>query len=165
MVRQWWGVLAIALIPLLVWGFDRLPIMHWLGHTDLTVEFMIASQDTGQPIPGARIDIRQYDPEDKEDFVLHADLNGMAGCECPNSTCFGTRSALGFTDSFTVRLPYWCFRVSASGFESSNWIDFHVEELHRRVQRVGPGKTKLVVPVSLPTKPGISCGTTASSSQ
>jgi hypothetical protein len=152
MPRRWrkW-LLVLGLIPLLLLGFDRVQKMYWVGHTNLEIEFVITAAHSGQPIPGARIEIQ---PErEEQNFVVDADTDGMARKECRECMCFGTVSGLRFTDTFAVHLPWWLFRVSAPGFESSEWVDLTVSDFLRRVYRAGPGKAKLVIPVSLQKKP------------
>jgi hypothetical protein len=154
MARRWWiWLLAVGFIPLLVWGLDRHQKMRWVGNTDLEVEFVVTAAETGQPIPGARIDIISegglYEKRPERDFTLVADDGGKALEVCRRSMCFGTRSFLGFTDTFAVHLPRWLFRVSAPGFESTDWMDLDILELRKGVRRAGPGKARLLVPVAL----------------
>lgn len=158
MVRLRWILLvAVVAMPLLVWGYDLIQTIQWVGSTDLEVEFVLREVGTGNPIPGARVEIQSeggfYEERDKQAFALSADTQGMARKECRNSMCFGTRSGLRFTDTFAVHLPWWRFRVSAPGFESSEWIDLDVFEFRRRAHRTSPGKAKLRVAVSLHRKP------------
>jgi hypothetical protein len=148
----------VGFVLLLVWGWDVVQTRWWVGSTDLEVEFVIVTADTGQPVPGARIEIRSeggfYEGRETREFVLLTDGSGVARKECRNNMCCGTRSGLGFTDTFSVHLPWWQFRVSATGFESSEWVYLlDVVRDRQRADRIGPGKAKLVVPVSLQKKP------------
>ncbi len=167
MTRRWWKwiLLACLLAPLLVSVYDRMQMMYWVGRSDLEITFAITDVDTGNPIPRARIEIHSeggfYEERAKQDFVLKADDDGLARKECRNSMSFGTRSALGFTNTFVVHLPFWWYHVVADGFESNEWTDLDVLELRRKVQRAGPGKSTLVVPVTLHRKlsaPGAAAG-------
>jgi hypothetical protein len=144
MARRWWKWLLIGVI-------------HWVGHTDLEVEFAITDAATGAPIPSARVEIQQakggfYEDRDEKEFVLVAGADEVAHKECRDSMCFGTQSGLRFTDTFVVHLPYWWYRVVAEGYNSPERADLDVLELRRQVRRAGPGKAKLVVPVSLHPK-------------
>jgi hypothetical protein len=159
MARQWWKWLlaAAVVLPLLVCGFDRMEGIIWVGETDLVVEFAIKDDATGTSIPRARVEIQQrsggfYEDREERDFVLVADGDGFTFRECRKSMCFGTRSGLGFTDTFVVHLPYWLFRVLAGEYESSEWINLDVPQYIRQTRRAGPGKAKLTVPVSLHKK-------------
>jgi hypothetical protein len=131
--------------------------MYWVGHTDLEVAFCLTALDSGQPIAGARIEVRSeggsYEERGEQQFVLSTDANGVARKECRHNTCSGARSALGFTDSFAVHLPWWQFRVSAPGFESSAWMDLAIGDIRRRTHRIGPGRARVVVPVTLRRRP------------
>jgi hypothetical protein len=146
-------LVAVVAVPLLVWGYDLIQSIQWVGGTDLEVEFVLRETGSGNPIPSARVEVQSeggfYEERGKQAFVLSADTGGVARKECRNSMCFGTRSGLGFTDTFAVHLPWWRFRVSAPGFESSAWMDLDVFEFRRRAHRTGPGKAKLSVAVSL----------------
>lgn len=155
MARRWWKRLLVAavVLPLLVWGCDRVQTIRWVGSTDLDVVFAVTDVSNGSPVPGARVEVQSegglYAEPDKQQFVLVAGADGVARKECQQSMCFGTQSGLGFTNTFVVHLPWWRFRVVADGFKSGEWIDLDVPEYIRQVQRTGPGKTVLVVPVSL----------------
>jgi hypothetical protein len=93
-----------------------------------------------------------YEERAKQDFVLTADDQGLARKECRNSMSFGTRSALGFTNTFVVHLPFWWYRGMTDGFEPGEWSDIDQLPLRRQVQRAGPGRSTLVVPVLLHRK-------------
>jgi hypothetical protein len=155
MARRWWKRLLVAavVLPLLVWGCDRFQTIYWVGSTDLEVEFAVTDAATGGPLPGSRVEVQSeggfYAEDFKQEFALTADAGGSARKECPRSMCFGTQSGLRFTDTFVVHLPFWRYRGVAEGYESSEWADLDVLELRRQVRRAGPGKAKLVVPVSL----------------
>lgn len=161
MVRLW-RILLIAVFAalLIVGGYDRILMIQWVGGTDLEVEFLLREAGTENPIPGVRVEIKEfqsedgfYEERDKRAIVLSSDGRGVARKECRNSMCFGTRSGLGFTDTFAVHLPWWWFRVVAPGFESSEWLDLHEFEFRNRAQRTSSGKAKWSVLVSLHRKP------------
>jgi hypothetical protein len=129
MARRRWKRLLIGVIavPLLVWGCDRVQMIHWVGGTDLEVEFSIADGAAGVPVPGARVEIHQdgggfYEDQEERELLLVADEDGLARRECRRSMCFGTRSGLGFTDTFAVHLPNWRYRAAADGFETTEWV-------------------------------------------
>src|SRR5215207_5993454 len=155
MARRWRNrlFLAAVVVPLLIWGYDRLQGIYWVGSTDLDVAFAVTDAGTGGPIPGARVEVQSeggfYEERDEQEFVLVANSDGVARKECRNSMCFGTQSGLRFTDTFVVHLPWWRFRVTADGYESGDWTEMDVPENVRRAQRSEPGKAKLVVPVTL----------------
>lgn len=156
MTRRWCkrlliGVVAVALF---VVGYDRVQRIYWVGSTDLEVEFAINDGATGSPIHGGRVEIQQekggfYEDQDEKEIVLVSGDDGRASRECRQSMCFGTQSGLAFTDTFSVHLPYWRFRVVAAGYEPGNWTDLDDLPYIRQVRRAGPGKSKLVVPVTL----------------
>ncbi len=155
MARRWRIRLLIAAVavPLLVWGFDRVQTIYWVGSTDLEVEFAVIDAATGGPVPGARVEVQSeggfYAEDFEQKFALVADAAGLARKECPRSMCFGTQSGLRFTDTFVVHLPFWRYRVVAERYDPTEWADLDVLERRRQVRRAGPGKAKLVVPVPL----------------
>jgi hypothetical protein len=156
MARRWCIrlLLAAAVLPLLVWGCDRVQMIYWVGSTDLEVEFVVTDDATGAPVPRARVEVRQsrggfYEDREEREFVLVGGVDGRARRECRQSMCFGTRSGLGFTDTFAVHLPYWRFRVVAEGYEPGEWTELDVHEYSRRARRAGSGKAELVVPMWL----------------
>jgi len=44
-------ILALLCVLLLLWGYDRLVKTHWVGSTDLVVEFVVTDAITGNPVP------------------------------------------------------------------------------------------------------------------
>jgi len=51
--------LATALLfGAITWGCDRSEMIHWLGVTDLDIDFLVTAANSGNPIPKARIHIR-----------------------------------------------------------------------------------------------------------
>jgi hypothetical protein len=163
MARRWRIRLLISAValPLLVWGFDRVQTIYWVGSTDLEVEFAITDAATGRSVPGAWVEVQSeggfYEERDKQEFALVSGADGVARKECRDSMCFGTRSGLRFTDTFVVHLPWWRYRVVAEAYHPTAWANLDVLELRRQVRRAGPGKASLVVPVSLhkrPVEPG-----------
>src|SRR5262249_3508694 len=81
------------------------------------------------------------------------DADGVARWEGRDLMCCGTRSGLGFTDTFVVNLPHLCFRVAAAGYQTSEWVDLDVPEYIRQVEGRRSGKAKLVVRVLLQKLP------------
>jgi hypothetical protein len=158
MARRWRIRLLIAAIavPLLILGLDSVQTIHWVGSTDLEIEFAITDAVTGSSIQGARVEVQSeggfYAERMKQDFVLVADTEGFARKICGQSMCFGTESGLRLTNTFLVHLPWWRYRVVADGYEPSEWAEMDVIELRRQVRRAGKGKAKLLVPVSLHKK-------------
>lgn len=158
MGRRWRiRLLVIAcLLPLVIWGYDHFQTTQWASKTDLEVEFVVTEADSGAPIPGARVEVQSqggfYDEKEKQEFALAADSEGTARKECRNSLTSGTRSGLRFTDTSSVNLPWWKYRVSAAGFKTSEWTNIDVPDFRKKVQPDGPHKSKLVVEVSLSKK-------------
>ena len=152
--RRWkWLLLVVLGVPLFAWGGDRLLTIYWVGKTDLEVEFDVTAVGAGDPLPGARVEVQSeggfYEERDKQEFVLETEAGGVARKECRGNMCFGTQSGLGFTDTFVVHLPWWQFRVTAPGYEPSEWVELDVPAYVRRVQRTGSHRARLVVLVSL----------------
>jgi hypothetical protein len=155
--HRWkWLLVIVCGVPLVVWGCDRATIVAWVGTTDLMIEFEVVDAQSGDPVPGARVEVQSqggfYEERDKREFVLLADADGVARKECHKSMCYGTESGLRFTDTFAVHLPWWRYRVIAAGYHASEWADLDLPEFQRAVQRAGPGQHKLVVRVSLSKK-------------
>lgn len=127
-----------------------------MGRIDLDIEFVVTEMGVGTPVPGARVKIQQegglFEDATKQEFDLITDADGVARRECRKSMCFGTTSRLKFTDTLVVHLPFWMYAVTADGFRSKQWEDFDVLERRRQVERNGPERAKLVVPVELQRK-------------
>jgi hypothetical protein len=154
MARRWWFVVGgLVAVPLLAVGYDRLQTRHWVGHTDLQVDFLVTDARTGQPVAGAKVAVHPdggfYRDRDEPAFVLMTGGDGAARRVCHDSMCAATQSGLRFTDTYAVHLPWWYFRVSAQGFEASDIVFLDAPEFARQVRRVGPRAAELVVQVSL----------------
>jgi hypothetical protein len=151
--RRWkWLLVIVCGIPLLVCGLDRCVTTHWVGgSTDLEIEFAITDAAASRPIPGAWIEVQSWGAWDeetqKQEFVLVADIDGVVRKECGESKCFGSYSGLRFTDRLFVHLPRWVYRAVADGYDPGDWA--YLGALHGPVQRAGPGKAKLFIPLSL----------------
>jgi hypothetical protein len=152
MLKPWWSWLLLlpALLVLTVVGYDRLQMIDWVGFTDLEINFLVTDAGTGSPIPGARIAVHsEYSYGDEEqDFSLMTGADGVAQRRC-RCMCGGKESGLGFTKTFGVGIEHWLFQASAPGYEPTELLDLGDLGYGPRVQRVGPGRTKLVVPVYL----------------
>ena len=151
--RCWlWG-LCLGAILLGILGYDRSLVIDWVGATDLEIEFAVTDLGTSQPIEGARIAVLSeggfYREHEEKEFTLVTDQAGRARRVCHENMCTGVGSRLGFTDTYHVYLPEWLFQVSATGYEPRELVELHVPEYSRRVQRIGPGRAKLVVELSL----------------
>lgn len=160
-MKHWlklFGILAAsaALAVLLIRAFDASGKIAWVGSTDLEVGFTVTDLDSQAAVPDARIEVLSdggfYEERNKQQFELAAAADGTVRKQCRNSMCFGTRSRLGFTDTFVVHLPWWRYRVRAPGYETSEWEDLDVPENVRRVERIRDGGARLVVPVCLSRK-------------
>lgn len=151
--RVKWLLVAALAVPLLAWGYDRLMMIYWVGSADLTIEFVVTDQVTGQPVPVGRVEVKSdgglYAEDFKQEFILEADAGGVARKECPRCMSFGTQSGLRYTDTYIVHLPEWRFRTTADGYEPGEWEFLDAPEHVRRVHRVGPGRAALTMPVAL----------------
>ncbi len=128
--------------------------VHWVGDTDLEIEFIVTDSTSNTPLRGARVEVHSdggfYDEDYKQDFTLLTDAEGVASKNCRGSMCFGTESGLGLTVStFVVHLPFWKYRVIADGYEPLDWTELDVPEQIRKVQRIGSGTSKLTVLVPM----------------
>jgi hypothetical protein len=157
-----WLIAGLIVLVLLVLCLPAFQTIHWVGATDLTVEFALTDADTGEAVPGAALRVHTEggfyrggwggDGDDLKDFELVTGPDGAARCLCPDSMCFGTKSL--FTDTFGVHLPWWWIRASAPGYQPSALTEVDVPEHWRAVRRTGPGTAKVVIPVRLKRTPG-----------
>jgi hypothetical protein len=155
MTRRWWKWLLVVgiLVPLLVWGYDRLQMIDWVGRTDLDVEFVVTEAGSSAPVPGARVEVHSdggfYEEKDPQEFVLITDADGVARKECRGNMCGGRSSGLGFTDTYAVSRPSWRFRVTAPGYEPCEWAALGEGPYRQQAKETGPGHARLEVAVSL----------------
>ena len=146
-----WVVAGLILVLVALLALPTVQKVHWVGPTDLQVEFAVTDAATGEPIPGAVVEIHSeggfYEEREPRDFRLVAGPDGRVAYLCRNSMCFGTSGL--FTDTYAVHLPWWQFRVSAPGYEPTALTDLDVLEHRRAATRDGARRARLVVPVSL----------------
>lgn len=160
-MRRAWSSLVVCsalltLMGLAVWGIDRMQTVMWVGGTNLHVEFAVIDANSGNPIPGARIEIRCdgsfYDggwEEDREKpFELRTDRDGIAQRVCRNNRCIGTQSGLCFTNTRVVYVPNWHVRVSADGYDASSSLDVH-EKYQGKVRHEGMQNDRLPIQIAL----------------
>lgn len=150
--RRFWGSVVLA-IPMLVWGYDRICTVYWVGSTDLEIEFRVTDQVTGKPVKGATVAVISaegfYAERDEEAFCLITDDQGLARRVCHDNMCSGASSALGFTEySNTVPLPWWQYYAFAAEYEMGEVVELRVPENTRRIIRTGRD-TKLTVNIPL----------------
>jgi hypothetical protein len=124
----------------------------WVGSTDVEVEFAVADAETGQPLPGATVQVRQEPggfckDQPAPQFSLVADATGGVKRLSEHCMCFGTRG-LG-KDTFAVHLPLWQFQGSAPGYTPSEWIDLNDFDRFVRKVRRERGMARLLVTVEL----------------
>ena len=161
MWRQVSIVLVMSTLALLAFDrWDRGNRYGWVGRIELEVEFDITDAETGDPIPGARIDIYWgsggFNSELKnETFSLVADEQGVAR-RCLDRQIAGHDSGLGFRKSHSVKLPTWIYGVVATGYMPLDQIELDTLEHIAQVRRTSSEKSKLVVPISLYKKHGSS---------
>jgi hypothetical protein len=141
---------------------------HWVGSTDLTIEFVVTDVQTGAPIRGATVSLfsgagsREEVPSARREGFGHqvsAVALGPAQIElatnelgtvrhvCRETICFGTRGPV--TDSCALHLPDWNIAVSAAGYTNSAPVSLEVLPGRRAIERTGPGQMRFVVPVEL----------------
>ena len=139
---------------LLVLAMVLLPVVQdvaWVGSTDLTVEFTVTDADTGLPVEGAAIFVhdelnsRANSMPAKPRFVT--DRAGLARETFPDQMTHGHRCYLTFTDTRSVRVPYWRVWVTAPGFSETEPV--LITSYEKSVQRLGPREDRLVVPIAL----------------
>jgi hypothetical protein len=168
--RRWKAVvIAVCAVSLLVVAYDRLWAIYWVGSTDLEIEFVITEAGSGAPVRDARIEIQSdggfYEERDKQEFALVTDLDGVARKVCVDSICFGSRSGLGFTDTFVVHLPYWRYQVIADGYAPREWVSLNVPERVDEVRRIDPRKAKSWGLMRIKTASTVSLGRRNSSAE
>ena len=127
--------------------------MYWVGRSDLELRFVVTDAGSGEPVADATIEIASkggfYDEQDSREFVLEAGADGVASTVCSNSTSFGQTSWLGFSDTFSVHLPFWRYRGDVEGYEPGGWAELNVPEYRRQVEKLASNESRLTVSVPL----------------
>jgi hypothetical protein len=145
-----WFFLAGSLILVALVLVPAMEPIHWVGGTDLEIEFIVTDAVTGRPINGATIKVKSqggFCPEGgKPRFSLVTDADGSVKRLCKDCMCFGTS---GWNiDTYAVHLPWWFYQVTAEGYSPTQWTELDVPENDRQVQRGKPA-AKLVIRIKL----------------
>ena len=151
--RYWCAAILFAplVVGVAVAVYDGSQVIVWIGGTNLDVAFVIAEADSGRPIEGASVAVETFSERDAEppNIDLVTDSDGVAALVIPGLTTTGRQSALRFTDTYAINLPYWRFRASAPGYTISDWLKLHEPGRGLEAKRVAPFRAKLVIPVTL----------------
>lgn len=152
-IRIW--LLAIMVgVPLSLFVMNGIGVAHWVGRTDLEIEFVVTDATTGSPIHNAPVEVQtaeeglhaEYEPI----LTSSTNSNGVVQTLQHDTRSFGKQSLLGLNDSFFVHIPQWRFRVNAEGYAPTGWLHLPQKvNQKKQLQRVGVGKSKLIVPVEL----------------
>jgi hypothetical protein len=148
------GLVLAAIVVVL--GMLLLPAIqraHWVGSTDLEIEYIVTDAVTGELIKGATITVHAEGGDcaerEKQRFSLVTDATGSVNRLCKGCMCFGTS---GWNiDTYVVHLPWWYYQVTAEGYSTTAWTELDVIENVRNVLRGNPA-AKLVVPIMLTKK-------------
>jgi hypothetical protein len=138
--RSEWVVVGLIGVVLLIMLLPTFQTIHWVGSTDLEIDFVVLDNATGQPIPGATVEIHSeggfYEEDYPQDFELVADQDGIATRVCRNNMCCGTS---GWNiDTYSVHLPWWLYRVSAPGYRATKRTDLMTVQNGSNVKRGKP---------------------------
>lgn len=150
---QWIVLDLIAVILLLLIWAAFFQTVSWVGGTDLEVELSVVDAATGNPVPGAAIDVHSeggfYEEREPQDFALVTGPDGRARRLCRQCMCFGTS---GWNiDTYFVHLPWWHYRVSARGYHPTEQAELDVPANRRKVRR---GKPAATLRVKVPLEKG-----------
>lgn len=125
----------------------------WVGVSDLEIECIVTDAETGQPIPGAVVDVEQAKGGflscdcKEEKFSLTMDANGSVKRMYERCTTTGTERF--FMSSFHIRPPEWNYRAIAQGYTPSEWNELARDNgILPHVKR-GPPFARLLVPIKL----------------
>jgi hypothetical protein len=144
-LRYW--LIGIALMALLIVGFDRGYRYLGVGSLDVTVEFVVTDAENGQPIEGAEIlgrgDIDGNGCE--REFRLITTEDGRASIVAQNVMYTSETSGLGFT-TYRVYPLAVLVGTSRQGFAETAPISLRQFGVPTRT---GRGQATLVVPISL----------------
>lgn len=145
---QWVVLLLFVAVALISLSVEQR--IHWVGSTDLEIEFMVTDAATNEPIPEATIQIHSegglYAERGRQDFVLITGEAGQARRLCKDCMCFGTSGRNIHT--FFVHLPEWYYHVIARGYAPSEVTELDIPENVGRVQRDKPA-ARLIIPIRL----------------
>src|SRR5713101_7461193 len=75
---QWVVVSLIIVVLLLMYLLPAFNTIHWVGSTDLEIDYLVLDNADGRPIPGATVEIHSeggfYEEDKPQDFSLVTDL-------------------------------------------------------------------------------------------
>jgi hypothetical protein len=145
-----WLVLGLILFCVGLLLLPVVPRVDWVGRTDLEIEFVVSDAETGEPIPGATIQVHSegglYAERQRQDFVLATDQAGSVKRLCQSCLCCGRSGWM--VDTYSVAVPEWSYRASAPGYAASEPADLAVRENVEQLQR-GSSAARLTVEIHL----------------
>jgi hypothetical protein len=133
---------SLAAVLALCADFINLQGIYWVGHRDLEIRFVAVDADTGEPIPGAEIDVPKSRSPFCEDcdgaFKLITDHHGVARRRCKDCMCFGYSGGAPFfrrRETFGTHKPDWRFRASALGYRTCDVMHLQDERFRQTIDR------------------------------
>jgi hypothetical protein len=116
-------ILGGAVLLSLIIGLASPPVTVGLGvgHTKVRISFVVLDADTGEPVEGASIQLRDADYADDPDLQPY-NLDFETGTDGSASVLLNLQFTSS-TDSahrllsFHVRYPYWDMRIRREGYE------------------------------------------------
>lgn len=145
-------LLILAVIALLGTGISILvgtSTTRWVGHTDVTVRFVVTDAATGAHLPGALVHINTDTPESRPDpetpqFILTTDARGEAEYQFHQIRCSGGRGL--FEISYNLALPYWDIHATCTQYEPEKEVRLVSPETQRQVK---PGARDRVISIPI----------------
>lgn len=124
----------------------------WVGHTDLSVEFVVTDAENGQPIDGAEVSVHAIEGwEDRVErkFHLRTPPDGIARDVSRRCMCSGRTGYYTSLDTWSVKMPSWRVSVVATGYRPCEPFLLREHPGRASAQRTAPGQSKVVIPVTL----------------
>lgn len=123
--------------------------VRWVGHTDVTVRFVVTDAATGALLSGALIHINTDTPESRPDpetpqFALTTDARGEAEYHFHQLRCSGGQGS--FENSYNLALPYWDIDATCTQYEPQKDVRLVSPETQRQVK---PGALDRVISIPI----------------
>jgi hypothetical protein len=155
-MRHW----RLLLIPpaglLLFCGLQLSCVKRGGGHGELDLELVLSNALTTEPIPDATIFVYAGSEWDflngQQRFYLHTDEHGAARRTMEQRLYCEERECLLWTTmKWRMTVPQWVIFIQEPGYEDIEALQ--LAKIAGEVERVGPGKGRVVVRIALKPKP------------
>jgi hypothetical protein len=144
---------VFAVIAICIVVYDRVIVTLGYCVGELDVEFVVVDSISGQPIPGARIEVESFDyfepRKEPNKATLFVGNDGKVQHPFGETAYSCHESGLGISEWISVPEPSWRLKVCAPGYQEAAVSGREPAKPTSKPMRTGPRKVKLTKTIEL----------------